>query len=102
MNKVLKVFWTENAVEDLIAIKNYISEDSPDRADAWILELINVGESLDLNPKRGRIVPEFNIEFIRELLISNYRLVYKIEKNKINILTVFEGHRRLSKKDLKK
>lgn len=34
MSKDFKVLWTENAIEDLLAIKEYISEDSPDRAEA--------------------------------------------------------------------
>jgi plasmid stabilization system protein ParE len=39
MSKDFKALWAENAIEDLLAIKEYISEDSPDRAEAWILEL---------------------------------------------------------------
>ena len=46
MSKDFKVYWTETAITDLLSIKVYISEDSPDRAEAWILELFNSGESL--------------------------------------------------------
>ena len=53
-------------------------------------------------PTRGRIVPEFNQENLRELLIDNYRLVYRIKMTSIEVITVFEGHRELHKKDLKK
>jgi addiction module RelE/StbE family toxin len=102
MSKDFKVFWTENAIEDLLAIKEYISEDSSDRAEAWILELFNSGESLVSLPTRGRIVPEFKQENLRELLINNYRLVYRIKKSTIEIITVFDGHRQLNKKDFKK
>lgn len=102
MSKDFKVLWTEKAIEDLLAIKEYISEDSPDRADAWILELFSSGESLVILSTRGRIVPEFRQENLRELLIENYRLVYRIKKSSIEIITVFEGHRQLNKKDLKK
>ncbi len=102
MSKDFKVLWTENAIEDLLAIKEYISEDSVDRAEAWILELFNSGESLVNLPTRGRIVPEFQQENLRELLIDNYRLVYRIKKASIEIITVFEAHRRLNKTDFKK
>lgn len=101
MGKDFKVLWTENAIEDLLAIKEYISEDSPDRAESWILELFRTGERLVNLPTRGRIVPEFKQENLRELLIDNYRLVYRIKKATIEIITVFEGHRHLNKKDLK-
>ncbi|MFZ4405316.1 MAG: type II toxin-antitoxin system RelE/ParE family toxin [Pseudobdellovibrionaceae bacterium] len=102
MTKDFKVLWTENAIEDLLAIKEYISEDSPARAETWIIELFKSGESLVNLPLRGRIVPEFKQENLRELLIDNYRLVYRIKKISIEIVTVFEGHRQLNKKDLKK
>lgn len=98
----LKVLWTENSIQDLLAIKEFISLDSPDRAETWIGELYTSGENLVTFPQRGRIVPEFNQENIRELLIENYRLVYRVKANSIEILTIFEGHRRLSKKDIKK
>ena len=102
MSKDFKVLWTENAIEDLLAIKEYISEDSPDRAESWILELFNSGESLVSLSTRGRIVPEFKQADLRELLIDNYRLVYRIKKASIEIITVFEAHRLLNKTDLKK
>ena len=102
MSKNFKVIWTEKSIQDLLNIKEYISEDSPDRAESWILELFNSGESLVSLSTRGRIVPEFKQEDLRELLIDNYRLVYRIKKASIEIITVFEAHRRLNKTDFKK
>ena len=98
----LKVIWTENAVQDLILIKDFISQDSVARANEWATHLFATSENLSSLPLRGRIVPEFNQENIRELLIENYRLVYRIKKSSIEILTVFEGHRLLHKTNLKK
>lgn len=102
MKMSFKTVWTENAVQDLIIIKDFISQDSPDEAEKWILKLYNAAEEVVDFPHRGRIVPEFNQENLRELLISNYRLVYRIKKSTIEIITVFEGHRQLSKNDIKK
>ena len=102
MTARLKVLWTENSIQDLLAIKEFISLDSPDRAEIWISELYTSGENLVTFPLRGRVVPEFNQENLRELLIENYRLVYRMKPTFIEILTVFEGHRRLNKKDIKR
>lgn len=96
-----KVIWTENAIQDLLLIKEFISEDSSARATEWVSGLFDAGEALSTMPQRGRIVPEFNQENIRELLIENYRLVYRTKKSSVEILTVFEGHRSLKKTDLK-
>src|SRR5882757_2879055 len=102
MSKSLKIIWTENAVQDLLVIKDFISQDSVEVATSWLLELINAGESLSVMANRGRIVPEFNQENLRELIVENYRLVYRTKPTVIEILTIFEGHRQFRKKDIKK
>ncbi len=101
MSAELKVLWTENSIQDLLVIKDFMSLDSSERSETWIRELYYSGESLAVFPQRGRIVPEFNHENIRELLIGNYRLVYRVKPTSIENLTVFEGHRQLKKKDIK-
>lgn len=90
--KSYKVFWTEKALNDLESIKIYIAQDSEARARSWIKQLFNYGEDLCLMPNRGRIVPELNQQNLRELLIENYRMVYRIGKERIEIITVFERH----------
>lgn len=100
MRPGLKVLWTENAIQDLLAIKEFISQDSIDRAEQWVLELYAAGEGLANLSNRGRIVPEFNQDNLRELLIENYRLVYRVKPTTIEIITAFEGHRQLKKKDI--
>lgn len=101
MEKRLKVVWTENAIQDLSIIKKYIAEDSLDRSERWIEELLEAGESLGTLASRGRLVPEFDQENLRELLIGNYRLVYRLSLKLVEILTVFEGHRQFRKDDIK-
>ena len=102
MERKWNVLWAEKSLEDLLDIKHFISNDSPTRAESWIHELYNAGVNLAGFPMRGRIVPEFNQENLRELLIEHYRLVYRINKKTIEIVTVFEGHRQLKQRDLKK
>jgi len=46
-------------------------------------------------PYQGRIVPEFSVGEIREVFVKMYRIVYRISKDQIEILTVFEGHKLL-------
>lgn len=98
----MKVLWTQNAVQDLLAIKEYVAQDSASRARAWISRLFAAGESLSSFSSRGRIVSEFGQENLRELLIENYRLVYRIKRTSVEVITVFEGHRQLRTKDIKK
>jgi len=43
----------------------------------------------------GRMVPEILNPLIRELIVKNYRIIYRLKKTNIEILTVHEGHRLL-------
>jgi toxin ParE1/3/4 len=96
----MNIIWTREALNKLIEIENFIARDSPQRAEEFIDYLIERSEFLKSNEKIGRIVPEISHTSIRELLIKNYRLVYRIEKSEIFILTVFEGHRLLRREEI--
>ena len=92
----MKIKWTNETLERLIEIEEFISKDSPERAAIFVDQLIeHAEESLPGNPRMGRTVPEIANPDIRELIFRKYRIVYRITKNRIEILTVFEGHRLL-------
>ncbi|MEW6509138.1 MAG: type II toxin-antitoxin system RelE/ParE family toxin [Bacteroidota bacterium] len=98
----MKVFWTKESIVRLNEIESHIARDNPNAAIKFIDYLISLAESLSKNPERGRIVPEFSINAIRELIYKNYRIVYLIKKNRIEVLTVFEGHQLLKKEEVEK
>ncbi len=97
----MKVIWTEESLEKLSAIEEFISTDSPERAEIFVDYLVTKGESISENPKMGRIVPEISNPNIREIIVKKYRIVYKLSEKNIEILTVFEGHRLLRIDELK-
>ena len=96
----MKIFWTKEALLRLQDIEEYISRDNPVAAIGFVDKLISVAETIVDYPEKGRIVPELSIEKIREVLHKNYRIVYLIKKNSIDILTVFEGHQLLKKEEI--
>ena len=96
----MKLLWTKESLIKLQEIETYISSDNPQAAIELIDKIILLAESLTENPEKGRIVPELSISQIRELIYKNYRLVYLLKKNSIEILTVFEGHRLLRKEEI--
>jgi toxin ParE1/3/4 len=87
--------WTDRAVRDLDAITDYIARDSPGAAERWILQLIRHAEKAAAWPLAGRRVPELGRGDVREVLARNYRIVYRVGDDHVDILTIFEGHRRL-------
>ncbi|MEQ1486821.1 type II toxin-antitoxin system RelE/ParE family toxin [Methyloglobulus sp.] len=91
----MKLRWSERAVNDLIAIQRYITQDSPQTAKKWVAKLRQRARSATDAPLAGRVVPEFNQNDIREVFQGNYRIVYHVHDDGILILTVFEGHQLL-------
>lgn len=98
----MRIFWTREALLRLQEIEEYISRDNPLAAIEFVDELISLAETIKDNPEKGRIVPELSLENIRELLHKNYRIVYLVKKNSVDILTVFEGHQLLKKEEILK
>ena len=52
------------------------------------------------HPERGRRLPELPESGLRELIVDNYRLVYRRTSKAVEVLTVFEGHRLLRPDEL--
>ncbi len=92
---MVKVIWTEYAIEDLRLIHEYISKDSKRYADRFIEKLFERVDQLESFPKSGRVVPEFNSDSIRELIEGNYRIVYKISSSQVAIIRVHHAARQL-------
>ena len=69
----------------------YISYDNPVAATKWIDNLFKKVEILKSAPEIGRVVPEIQRKDIRELIFGNYRIIYRLEKGRICILTVRHG-----------
>ena len=87
------VFWTERALSDLEAIGDYIARDNEATAERWVARLVVAAEKAAMAPRAGRRVPELARDDVREVLLHTYRIVYLIAELRLEILTVFEGHR---------
>ena len=91
----MEVKWTQESLEQLLEIEDYISRDSQERAARFVDQLVEHAELLSDKPRMGRTVPEIANPDIGELIFKKYRIVYRLNANCIEILTVFEGHRLL-------
>lgn len=84
----MKITWSPLAAEQVRDIASYIALDKPSVAEQWIDKMFDSVEQLIDFPKSGRVVPELQINSIRELVQGNYRVIYKIQDNSISVLTV--------------
>ena len=80
---------------DLRSIVTFIRRDSPRRAETFGYRLILEAEKLPAFPRRGRTVPEYHDETIREIIVRPYRLIYRVsdERQALEIIRVWHGAR---------
>jgi len=96
----MKVVWTAQAWERLLEIESFIAEEAPGAATKLIDRLISRGDALAHHPDRGRRLSEMPASGLRELIVGNYRIVYRHGSHVLEVLTVFEGHRLLRREEL--
>jgi toxin ParE1/3/4 len=94
------VGWTPKARDDLEAICRYIARDSPRLAESFGERIVDAVDRLADLPRSGRIVPEFQRQDIREVIVGRYRIVYALERHDVRILTVWHGSRLLRPGDV--
>jgi addiction module RelE/StbE family toxin len=90
-----EINWTKKSIKDLKAINDYISLDSTFYATRFIAKIIKRVDQLIDFPESGRMVPEKNTPEIRELIEGNYRVFYKLKKEKITILRIHNAARKI-------
>ncbi len=87
----MKIIWSPFSIDRATEIAEYISLDNPTAAQKWIDTIFEKVKALKTSSKIGRIVPEIERDEIREILYGNYRVIYRIEKSSISILTIRHG-----------
>jgi len=68
----------------------------PEVGERLVRELFSRTEQLADNPESGRIVPEFDVITIRELIHPPFRIVYRMDTAKIWIIRVWRSERLLT------
>ncbi len=91
-----EIIWSKFAIEDLKNIYDFIAKDSSFYAKRHINKLSERVSQLIKFPNSGRIVPEFNKTSIRELIEGNYRIVYNINGEKIEIVRIHHSSKSIN------
>jgi plasmid stabilization system protein ParE len=82
-------------VEDVEAVKAYVARDSERYAGLLAERLVAAVGRLESFPQSGRIVPEVGDESLREVIYGNYRLVYRLQPESVEVVTVYHAARLL-------
>ena len=91
----MRVEFTSHATDQLERIYDYVAADSVANAASLISRIIDRAESLAEHSMRGRRVPEFVRDDIREVRERPYRIIYRVGYDVVQILTVMHERRLL-------
>ena len=77
------------------SIAEYIARDSAFYARAVTSKLLETARAIPDAPEIGRVVPEIGDSVVRERFVYSYRLIYRIEPERILMVAVIHGKRLL-------
>jgi toxin ParE1/3/4 len=95
MPKKRSITFTISAFDDLEDIRAWYRDQQqvPEVGNRLIKEIFSQIERLADFPESGRVVPEFNIENLREIIFAPFRIVYRLDGNKIKIIRIWRSER---------
>ena len=88
------VIWSPDSTISIQDISDYIFLNSPQNADLVIDTLFNIGDKLNILPEKNPIEPLFNSNLIRFFPKWNYKIIYRIEDERIYILDIFSTRKK--------
>ena len=91
----MEVYWTDKALSQLDAIYEYIAQDVPIYALSVVDKITARSAQLSAFPQSGRAIPEYEDVELRELIEPPYRLLYRVNGERIDVIAIFHGAQRL-------
>ena len=84
----MRIVWSPFAIQRVIEISRYIEQESPKNSLSFTQEIFKRVEGLKQFPKIGKFVPELEERNTREIIFSSFKIIYRIEEDRLLILTV--------------
>lgn len=82
----MNVVWVPSAQRQLDRAHDALEGLSPSGAARLVDEVTRAARRIGAYPDSGRIVPEFQIRTLREVIVGRYRLVYERFPDRVEIL----------------
>ncbi len=84
----MKIKWLRKALNNVQEIHSYIGMENPKAAKIELQKIENTVDLLSKNPAIGK---PGRVPNTREIITGNYIIPYRIEKNQIQIIRVFDS-----------
>jgi toxin ParE1/3/4 len=88
-----RVVWAASAQRALDEVLAYIAGDSPSGATRVLSRALDSAASLSTMAERGRVVREIGDPSLRELAVYDYRLLYRVDDDRVVIRAFLHGAR---------
>jgi plasmid stabilization system protein ParE len=84
----MKIIWSPFAIERVTEFAEFIAQESQQNSIMFVEGIFQEVERLKKFPKLGRQLMDFRNREIREIPWETFRIVYRIEQDRIILLTV--------------
>lgn len=92
----IPITFAESAVQDMEDILAYYADQAmPQVGSRLVAEIIADIELLASQPRMGHMVPEFEQDFLLELIRPPFRIVYRVDRDQVRIVRVWRSERLL-------
>jgi plasmid stabilization system protein ParE len=92
----MAISFAESALPDLEEVRVWYTEQAVSDVGARLVaEVFQRVEALADHPDMGRVVPEFDRPFLRELIRPPFRVVYRRDPQRVRIVRVWRNERQL-------
>lgn len=91
----MTVHWTESSLDDIRALETYIARRSPQYAQSMVQRIFDRGDGLSSQPRLGPAIASYEAQGLREVFENPYRIIYRIHRERVEIIAVVHGSRQL-------
>ena len=96
MQRKKTITFTISAINDLDDMRAWYAEQQvPAVGDKLLREIVSQVERLGAFPESGRVVPEFGLANLRELIFPPFRIIYRLDESKVRVVRVWRSERLL-------
>jgi toxin ParE1/3/4 len=93
-----QLIWSRRAKAEIQSIAKFIERDSHANAAHVVSKLTQATRRLSRFPFSGRMVPEWESPTFREVIVYDYRVIYKLGPKTVSIVTLLHSRRKFPKR----
>ncbi|MBD3194115.1 MAG: type II toxin-antitoxin system RelE/ParE family toxin [Candidatus Lokiarchaeota archaeon] len=90
---MVEIRWSPAAAADFESIITYYDKTTPKFAQNLAKKILYIIENITLFPKMGRKVPDSDNPNVREIIYRNFRIIYRLKTEFLEIVRIIHGSR---------